>query len=286
MNSLFNGTDVQLVVFVITSYEQTPPQSRYFMTIFPLPAFQDNYIWILKETKSSKIWAVDPGDANVVLQYCREQNVQLKGILITHHHKDHTGGVAELQQVFQCPVYGPKSLSNLVSHPLTEKDTVTIFSRTFTVLETPGHTLDHLCYFSAQEPPTLFSGDTLFKGGCGRIMEGQPEQMLAAMTRITNLPDDTLIYATHEYTLANYRFALSLEPLNQQLVDENRRCVQQRQQNQPTLPTILALEKNTNPFLRTHNETVKSEAAQQLNEPPSSDSILSFSQVRRAKDRF
>ena len=286
MNSPFNDVDVLFFVFVITSYERKPPQSRHFMTIFPLPAFQDNYIWILKDAKSSEIWAVDPGDASVVLQYCREQDVLLKGILITHHHKDHTGGVAELKHFAGCPVYGPTHLTELVTHPLTKGDTVTIFSHTFKVLETPGHTLDHLCYFSSQETPRLFSGDTLFKGGCGRIMEGNPAQMLDAMTIISALPDHTLIYATHEYTLANYRFALSLEPNNAELVAENERSQQKRRNNEPTLPTRLALEKNTNPFLRTHIEALKTSAAQQLNESPANDPVESFRQVRSAKDSF
>jgi hydroxyacylglutathione hydrolase len=256
------------------------------MTIFPLPAFNDNYIWIIQDKDSSGIWAVDPGKADVVLHYCQEHKKTLTGILITHHHKDHTGGVAELKQHSNCLVYGPEHLTELVTHPVHEDDQVQVFSKTFKVIATPGHTLDHLCYFTNQEVPTLFSGDTLFKGGCGRIMEGTPEQMLTAMTKISNLPDDTLIYGTHEYTLANYRFALSVEPDNKELIESNNASLQLRAQEKPTLPTKLNLEKKTNPFLRSHIETLKVQAAQQLNEKPASDSVAAFSQVRRAKDSF
>ncbi|MBD5771572.1 hydroxyacylglutathione hydrolase [Marinomonas colpomeniae] len=258
------------------------------MILFPLPAFEDNYIWIIEDKDSSDIWAVDPGSAEVVLNYCNENTKNLVGILITHHHNDHTGGVADLKQHSKCPVYGPKHLTSLVTQPMSEGDHLDIFSREFKVIETPGHTLDHLCYFSdsQHDKPILFSGDTLFKGGCGRIMEGTPELMLTAMTKISVLPDDTLIYCTHEYTLANYRFALSLEPENTDLIESNIASKQQRENNIPTLPSILSLEKKTNPFLRTHNISVKTHAAQQLKELLAQNSTAVFSQVRRAKDSF
>lgn len=256
------------------------------MTIFPLPAFQDNYIWIIQDKDSSAIWAVDPGDADVVLNYCHNENKTLTGILITHHHKDHTGGVSRLKQHFACHVYGPAHLTDLITTPMHEGDQVTIFTRTFHAIATPGHTLDHLCYFCPEETSTLFCGDTLFRGGCGRIMEGTPEQMLDAMTKILHLPDNTLIYGTHEYTLANYRFALSLEPNNKALLRSNRISQAKRANNQPTLPTKLSVEKKTNPFLRTHIRSLKVKAAQQLNEKPADNSVAAFSQVRRAKDSF
>ena len=256
------------------------------MTIFPLPAFQDNYIWIVQDKDSSDIWAVDPGDAEVVLDFCTQHSATLTGILITHHHKDHTGGVAVLKHHTNCPVYGPSHLKELVTRPVIDGDKVTVFSNDFQVIATPGHTLDHLCYFSEGDRPILFSGDTLFKGGCGRIMEGTPEQMLNAMQKIANLPDHTYIYATHEYTLANYRFALSLEPENKHLIQSNLTSHTQRTNNEPTLPTTLHLEKKTNPFLRTHIESLKNHAAQQLNEIPANDYVAAFSQVRRAKDSF
>jgi len=256
------------------------------MTILPLPAFQDNYIWIIQDKDSSQVWAVDPGSAKVVQQYCNEHQKTLVGILITHHHYDHTGGVAELKQQTHCKVYGPSHLAELVTHPVTEGDNILVFTENFRVIATPGHTLDHLCFFSQQETPILFSGDTLFKGGCGRIMEGTPAQMLKAMKKISSLPDNTLIYCTHEYTLANYRFALSLDPKNKTLLESNIISQEKRSRNEPTIPTKLHLEKKTNPFLQVDNETIKNHAAQQLKENPAKDSVAAFSQVRRAKDSF
>jgi hydroxyacylglutathione hydrolase len=260
------------------------------MNLIPLPAFQDNYIWIIEDKDSSDIWAVDPGSADVVLTYCEEYQKTLVGILITHHHNDHTGGVAQLKHYANCSVYGPKHLKHLVTHPVNEGDQVSVFSRVFEVIETPGHTLDHLCYFSsqgsAQETPILFCGDTLFKGGCGRIMEGTPKQMLVAMEKISALPDNTLIYCTHEYTLANYRFALSLEPENADLISSNLTCESLRKRNEPTLPSNLGLEKKTNPFLRSQHSSLKIQAAQQLKEIIATNSVDVFSQVRRAKDSF
>ena len=260
------------------------------MNLIPLPAFQDNYIWIIEDKDSLDIWAVDPGSADVVLTYCDEQKKNLVGILITHHHSDHTGGVAKLKQNTGCLVYGPAHLKHLITHPVKEGDQITVFSRTFDVIETPAHTLDHLCYFSsqgsAQEAPILFSGDTLFKGGCGRLMEGTAEQMLAAMMKISALPDNTLIYCTHEYTLANYRFALSLEPENIDLISSNLESEDKRKKNEPTLPSELSLEKKTNPFLRSHNHSLKTQAAQQLKEIVATNSVDVFGQVRRAKDSF
>ncbi|MCV2402208.1 hydroxyacylglutathione hydrolase [Marinomonas sp. C2222] len=256
------------------------------MIIYPLRAFQDNYIWIIEDKDSSEIWAIDPGSAAVVEEHCDTHAKTLVGILITHHHKDHTGGIAVLREAAKCPVYGPKHLSHLVTHPVKEGSEVTIFSEIYEVFETPGHTLDHLCFFSKQTTPILFCGDTLFRGGCGRLMEGTAEQMLLAMNKIAALPDNTLVYGTHEYTLANYRFALSLEPNNPDLIESNTSCQQLRNRNKATLPSNLALEKKTNPFLRTHNIELKSNAAQQLNEPPAVNPIDSFAQVRRAKDTF
>lgn len=256
------------------------------MNLLPLPAFQDNYIWIIEDKDSSDIWAVDPGSAKVVIEYCAQHEKNLVGILITHHHNDHTGGVAKLKDQTNCLVYGPKHLKHLVTHPVKEGDEIAVFTRVFSVLETPGHTLDHLCYFSDQATPILFSGDTLFKGGCGRIMEGTPKQMLKAMEKLSALPDNTLVYCTHEYTLANYRFALSLEPDNTDLIESHLASIQLREQNKPTLPSNLSLEKKTNPFLRSHNSSLKTQAAQQLKEEVATNSVESFGQVRRAKDTF
>ncbi len=259
------------------------------MTFFPLPAFNDNYIWITKDDAQKTIWAVDPGDAQVVLDHCRNHEVTLAGILITHHHKDHIGGVAELKAQFSCPVYGPESLSPaLVTHPLRQGDCLTVQQTEFMVLETPGHTLDHLCYFAepAQQDPILLCGDTLFRGGCGRLFEGTPAQMLNAMARLRELPQNTQVYGTHEYTLANYRFALAIDGSNQALIHANNEAQELRDQKRPTLPSSIALETQTNPFMRFDWQEVVAGAAALLNEQPAQDLINGFAQIRRAKDGF
>ncbi|MFT2109590.1 hydroxyacylglutathione hydrolase [Marinomonas sp. 2405UD68-3] len=257
------------------------------MTILPLPAFNDNYIWAILHKSNNEMWVVDPGDAKVVMDFLQQNNKKLIGILITHHHFDHTGGVKELKEYAKCPVYGPHHLTELVTHPVSNTDPISIFDRSFETIETPAHTLDHLCYFSnTHSDPMLFSGDTLFRGGCGRLMEGSAAQMLTAMNRLKALPDDTKVYCTHEYTLSNYRFALSLEPDNQVLIEADTHCQNLRKQNTPTLPSTLRLEKACNPFMRTDNRSLLARAAQQINEPISTDNSQQFAQVRRAKDAF
>lgn len=259
------------------------------MTFIPLPAFNDNYIWVTQATSQQTIWAVDPGDAKVVIEYCQSQQLKLAGILVTHHHKDHTGGVAELTQRYQCPVYGPVSLApQVVTHPVQQGDEVSVADNTFLVLETPGHTLDHLCYFaeSQDSKPLLLCGDTLFRGGCGRLFEGSPAQMLSAMTKLRSLPADTLVFGTHEYTLANYRFAAAIDPNNTKLVEAIKEAESLREEDAPTLPSTIALEIETNPFMRFDRKEVVEGAAKLLKEDMALDAVNSFAQIRRAKDGF
>ncbi len=290
---MHHSIDIRLVIYLYDLYIQARQKTiihkdgeRLTMTLIPLHAFNDNYIWIIKEKDSSQIWAIDPGDAKVVLQYCEKENFDLQGILITHHHKDHTGGVTKLKQRYQCLVYGPEHLTKLITHPMYDCDKFKLFSREFIVLATPGHTLDHLCYFSNSEKPLLLCGDTLFRGGCGRIMEGTPEQMLAAMTKLAQLPDETSVYCTHEYTLENYSFAEHIDKTNQKLIEARKNCEIKIKNKQVTLPSKISLEKDTNPFLRTNFFHIIENAAQQLGEPIAKDPVSSFNQVRRAKDSF
>lgn len=259
------------------------------MTFFPLPALNDNYIWITENSEQKKVWAVDPGDAAVVRQYCEDHERHLAGIIVTHHHWDHTDGVAALCQHFHCPVFGPENLApSMVTNPLREGDTFTINGVELWVIATPGHTLDHLCYIGepADTDPFLLCGDTLFRGGCGRLFEGTAAQMLSAMTRLRELPGNTKVYGTHEYTLANYRFAKAVDPDNSDLHESDRQAEQLRQQNQATLPSTIAVERQTNPFLRFDEPTVVLHAAQLLNETPAADMVSAFAQIRRAKDGF
>lgn len=259
------------------------------MTFFPLPAFNDNYIWVTQDTAQKQIWVVDPGDPTVVENYCSEQGVTLASILITHHHWDHTDGVIPLKERFDCPVYGPETLApQKVSHPLKEGDSVTINGIELLVIATPGHTLDHLCYFGEPDnaAPILLCGDTLFRGGCGRLFEGSAAQMLHAMTRLRELPHHTEVYGTHEYTLSNYRFALAIDPSNKALQSADAQAHSLREQGKETLPSTIALEIQSNPFFRFDVEAVVSGSAQLLNESPASDLIGAFAQIRRAKDGF
>ncbi|MBM6551912.1 hydroxyacylglutathione hydrolase [Marinomonas ostreistagni] len=259
------------------------------MTFFPLPALNDNYIWITENSEQKKIWAVDPGDASVVKDYCQNHGVTLAGIILTHHHWDHTDGVPELRNSYDCPVYGPESLApDKVTVPVRQGDTITINQVELMAIATPGHTLDHLCYFGEPEhdAPILLCGDTLFRGGCGRLFEGSPAQMLNAMTRLRELPGDTRVYGTHEYTLANYRFAKAIDPDNQALEKADQDAQALRQDQQVTLPSTIALEVQTNPFFRFDVPHVIDHAAQLLNETPASDLVSAFAQIRRAKDGF
>ena len=256
--------------------------------IHPIPAFNDNYIWILTDKDSSQAWVVDPGDAKPVIQYLDAHQLNLAGILITHHHPDHTGGVSKLKKLYDCHVAGPTHLIKLVDQGLEDGDSIRIFESDFNVIATPGHTLDHLCYFGKDDNNAhiLFSGDTLFRGGCGRLFEGSPQQMHESLQKLSKLPKETLVYCTHEYTLANYSFALSLEDDNKNLQKYDQECRDLRANNQPTIPTKISIEQEVNPFLRCHIDAVSSKAAKQLDQEVASSIENKFAQIRRAKDSF
>jgi len=256
--------------------------------IYPIPAFEDNYIWILINNDSSCAWVVDPGDASPVINYLEKHTLKLKGILLTHHHKDHTGGVKQLHSKYDCIVAGPAHLKDIITQDLYDNDSITIFDSKFQVVATPGHTLDHLCYYSNdwQGQKILLSGDTLFRGGCGRLFEGTPQKMYESLKKLAAFPADTSIYCTHEYTLANYRFALKLEPNNQILQKNYQIALQLREKNEPTLPSKMHIEQETNPFLRSDTTEFYRNATQHLALNPSNDAIERFTQIRQAKDIF
>ncbi|HNP51280.1 MAG TPA: hydroxyacylglutathione hydrolase, partial [Nitrosomonas nitrosa] len=180
--------------------------------IYPVRAFKDNYIWVIRDQHYAAI--VDPGDAVPVMAYLQQQNLQPIAILNTHHHHDHTGGNIALLTAFALPVYGPAK-ENIpgLTHRLSEGDTIHLaeLSLDLSILDIPGHTAGHIAYYGAN---LLFCGDTLFACGCGRIFEGTPQQMYTSLQKLTKLPDDTLIYCAHEYTLANIRFATAIDPNN------------------------------------------------------------------------
>lgn len=218
------------------------------LIIDPIPAFNDNYIWLITTEGSSDAFVVDPGDANPVLDALESRGLTLRGILITHHHPDHIGGVTTLKARTSCVVWGPDNPSiSDIDHRLSDDDTVDVHGETLTVVTVPGHTLDHIAYVA---PGAVFCGDTLFAGGCGRVFEGTFPMMRASLERLRGLDGDTRVYCAHEYTQSNLRFAQAVEPNNQALADRVRHCSELRANDRPTVPSTLAEEWASNPFLR------------------------------------
>jgi len=253
------------------------------INIIPIPAFDDNYIWVIRNTHSAAV--VDPGDADPVRDYLKHESLQLIAILNTHHHGDHVGGNADLLEHFNVPVYGPShERIDTVSHPLDEGSEVhlPLLSLRLKVFDIPGHTAGHIGYYGAN---SLFCGDTLFGCGCGRIFEGTPAQMYASLQKIRHLPDETLVYCAHEYTLSNIRFAKAIEPNNVALLNREKRDQQLRSQHKPTLPSTIGLEKLTNPFLRCGEPDVKASAKKHANQDLI-DEIAVFATLREWKNRF
>ena len=215
-------------------------------TISFIPAFKDNYIWLL--TQGRRAFVVDPGEAAPVLARLAAEGLELEGILVTHHHADHQGGIAELVARHEPRVYAPANESITgCTDPLLGGERIDVLGRTVDVIAVPGHTLGHLAYHA---PGALFCGDTLFGAGCGRLFEGTPAQMAASLDSLAALPDETLVYCAHEYTEMNLRFALAVEPESPALRARVERVAAQRRSGRPSVPSTLAEEKATNPFLR------------------------------------
>jgi hydroxyacylglutathione hydrolase len=232
--------------------------------VIRIPAFKDNYIWLLRSASSAVV--VDPSDAQPVLDVLKREALSLVAILITHHHADHQGGVDGLLAHRSAEVFGPATESITgITKPLSGGETINIapLAADIQVLAVPGHTRGHLAYFGAG---CLFCGDTLFGGGCGRLFEGTAAQMADSLARLAALPDDTAVYCAHEYTEANLRFARAVEPGNRDLQKRVRDVAAARAAGLPTVPSTMALEKATNPFLRcAAPEVVKSAANRKAN---------------------
>jgi hydroxyacylglutathione hydrolase len=257
------------------------------MQIEAIKAFTDNYIWLLHD--NSKAWVVDPGDAQPVIATLAQKELQLEGIIITHHHFDHTGGVEELTK--QCPqlvITGPRSAHFTNStRTMANGDSVEVLGCTFTVIEVPGHTLDHIAYYCSESPAgeILLCGDTLFAGGCGRVFEGTAPMMRASLNKLGALPAATKVYCAHEYTLANLAFAAAVEPNNEALIQRIEHCSHLRQQDKATVPSTIAAELATNPFMRSSKPAVIS-AALAKNPSCSNDEDAVFTEIRQWKNNF
>jgi hydroxyacylglutathione hydrolase len=253
------------------------------LEIVPLPAFQDNYIWTLRDGRNAAV--VDPGEARPVKEYLAREGLTLVAILATHHHPDHVGGIAELVAMNKVPVFGPKGEPiPALTHPVGQDDAVDIpeLAATFSVLDIPGHTRAHVAYYGLG---SLFCGDTLFACGCGRVFEGTAEQMLHSLTQLAALPDETRVYCGHEYTLANIRFARAVDPDNAALAAREESARRLREAGRPTLPSTLGEERATNPFLRCA-EPVVVESANKYLGSRIADPARVFAAIRDWKNKF
>ena len=255
------------------------------MKLIPIPAFSDNYIWLLHDGHQALV--VDPGDASPVLEVLRSLSLKLQAILVTHHHPDHTAGVASLREATGARVFGPAR--EIMPEPLTRlvhAQRLNLLGLTFEVIDVPGHTSGHIAYYCADmaPQPLLFCGDTLFSGGCGRLFEGTPDQMLASLDTLAALPPATLVCCTHEYTLSNLKFAQAVDPHNQALIDYTVAASALRARHQPTLPSNIGLERQINPFLRTR-EPALIDAAQRFDASVKGE-VGIFAALRQWKNKF
>ena len=261
-------------------------------SISAINAFNDNYIWAIVNNGNAAL--VDPGDADVCIAFIEKNQLTLNTILITHHHADHIGGIEKLtnyckQKQWHITIYGPANEN--IPHcnvKLIENDIVQLpdLKLNFTVIDLPGHTAGHIAYFTkAHVQPVVFCGDTLFSGGCGRLFEGSPAQMLTSLTKLANLPENTQVYCAHEYTQANLKFALTVEPNNPALKHYSDKVNALRQQQQSTIPTSIEQEKHINPFLRSHIQAVQ-QSAMEFDNNTKTNSLQTFTTIRRWKDQF
>lgn len=253
------------------------------LTLIPLPAFEDNYIWVLHDELHAI--AVDPGDPAPLIAYLDARKLALTALLITHHHRDHTGGNTRLRQRYDCAIYAPDNPRIAAStHVLHDGDAIEIDHPPlqFRILATPGHTLDHISYLGYD---TLFCGDTVFGCGCGKLFEGTPAMMATSLDLILSLPDATRVCCAHEYTLSNIEFAKTIDGQNASLLERESVDRRARAAGRPTLPSTLGLEKATNPFLRFHDPDMIAFAARYLNRPDPAPAEV-FGAIRAAKDAW
>ncbi|HET9578506.1 MAG TPA: hydroxyacylglutathione hydrolase [Usitatibacter sp.] len=257
------------------------------LAIHGVPAFEDNYLWVMARGRDAAV--VDPGDAGPVEEYLAANRLTLRAILATHHHGDHVGGLAALAAHWKCPVFGPagESIAGL-TRKLREGERITVpgLEAAFEVLDVPGHTAGHIAYWHPDvQDPFVFCGDTLFAGGCGRLFEGTAAQMVESLAKLGSLHPRTRVYCAHEYTLANLRFARAVEPENAALAERQAREAARRERGEPTVPSSIGVELQTNPFLRWDAPAVIA-AAEARAGHPLPDRVAVFAAIREWKNRF
>ena len=256
------------------------------MQIHAVPAFQDNYLWVI--AAGGRAAVVDPGDAAPIEAFLAREGLELTAILATHHHGDHVGGLAELAAHWKCPVFGPagERIAGLTQR-LSEGDRIQVpgIGASFEVLDVPGHTAGHIAYVHRGADPLLFCGDTLFACGCGRLFEGTPAQMAASLAKLAALPRETRAFCAHEYTMSNIRFAEAVEPGNARLRSRKAREAAKRARNEPTVPMLMGEELDTNPFLRCSEPEVIASAERHAGRHLAGP-VEVFAEIRQWKNSF
>ena len=252
------------------------------LSVEPIKAYTDNYIWLVSTNEGSIV--VDPGESKEILNLIDTNEIDLKGVLITHHHYDHTNGLLDLTNKMNLEVYGPNKIEG-INNIVNESDKFSLIGIDFEVIEIPGHTLDHLAFYSPNnEDPILFCGDTLFAGGCGRVFEGTFEQMFMSLKKISKYPKETKVFCGHEYTLSNLKFALEVDKDNKDLVNEFNNIEKLISSDIPSLPTNLNKELKLNPFLRCHDIDIKNKVIEKFD--IIDDELQIFTALRKWKDNF
>ena len=253
------------------------------INIEPIEAFSDNYIWLVTTNEGSIV--IDPGESSKTIELLKKRDLNLKAILITHHHFDHTGGIDEVKLFSSTKVYGPKNDISSIDVRVEVGQALSLIGIDFEIIELPGHTMDHIAFYTNNNGnPLLFCGDTLFAGGCGRVFEGTFEQMHESLMKLKSLPANTKVYSGHEYTTANLSFAKEVEPLNKNIISRYNQVLKLRKEGIPTLPTTIEIELKTNPFFRCDVEEIQDSLLKKFNIERNEQEI--FKALREWKDNF